>query len=618
MPCVRVHLIDPSGDVLPYDHALAAALARQGVDVELVTSRFVHGPAPEPDGYDVSESFYRLATRLGEHSPRRRRAVKLAEHVPDMLRYRRRADAADVRHFQWLPVERIDSYLLPAARPRVLTMHNVIRREAVDLRLAERMDAVVVHTRHGAELLGGGERVHVIPHGAFEHLTRQPPRGAAARRARRGRAPGGPVLRRDPAVQGSGRAGRGVPPGRGRGAVGGRAAARGVDGAPAPARASGRVRFVDRYVSDAELPAFFRRADVLVLPHRSVDVSGVLFAGLAFGKAMVLSDVGGFREIAEEHGAGVLVPPEDPDELAAAIARLLADDAERRRLEERALAAAAGPFSWDRIAAQTASLYEQVRREGRVHGEGKRSAARALEWLRGRGRRRRGGRGGRARRVHARRAARGPRGRAARAAARVRRRSCTRSPPDDVDLVVSFLFWKRIREPLLSLGRIGCLNFHPAPLPDMRGVGGYNVAVLEGMGEWGVSCHFVDADFDTGDIVEVERFPIDPDTATALSVDLDSQEHLYGLFQRVMRRVLAGEELPRTPQGEGRYVSREEFEELRRVRPGDDLDRKLRAFWYPPHPGAVVEVDGRELTLVDEALLAELGAASTARPGWVP
>ena len=47
-------------------------------------------------------------------------------------------------------------------------------------------------------------------------------------------------------------------------------------------------------------------------------------------------------------------------------------------------------------------------------------------------------------------------------------------------------------------------------------------------------------------------------------------------------------------------MDREEFEALRRVRPGDDLDRKLRAFWYPPYPGAVVEVDGRELTLVDE------------------
>ena len=182
-------------------------------------------------------------------------------------------------------------------------------------------------------------------------------------------------------------------------------------------------------------------------------------------------------------------------------------------------------------------------------------------------------------------------------------------PPDGVDLVVSFLFWKRIREPLLSLGTSGCLNFHPAPLPDIRGVGGYNVAVLEGMSEWGVSCHFVDAELDTGDLVEVERFPIDPDAATALSVDLASQERLLGLFQRVMRRALAGEELPRAPQGQGRYVGREEFEALRRVRPGDDLGRKLRAFWYPPYPGAVIEVDGQELTLVDERLLAEVANA---------
>lgn len=183
------------------------------------------------------------------------------------------------------------------------------------------------------------------------------------------------------------------------------------------------------------------------------------------------------------------------------------------------------------------------------------------------------------------------------------------SPPADVDLVISFLYWKRIREPLLSLGRVGCLNFHPAPLPDLRGVGGYNVAILDGLDEWGVSAHFVDEQIDTGDLVEVERFPIDPDTATALSLDLLTQPRLFELFRRVMDRLLAGEELPRTPQGQGRYVSFEEFQELRRVRPGDDVGRKLRAFWYPPHPGAVVELDGRELTLVDARLLAEVAEA---------
>ena len=188
---------------------------------------------------------------------------------------------------------------------------------------------------------------------------------------------------------------------------------------------------------------------------------------------------------------------------------------------------------------------------------------------------------------------------------------------EDVDVVLSFLYWKRIREPLISLGRTGCLNFHPAPLPDLRGVGGYNVAVLDALDEWGVSCHFVDESFDTGDLVAVERFPIDPATATALSLDIASQERLFALFVDVMERVLAGRELPREPQGDGRYVSREELERLRRVRPGDDVERKLRAFWYPPWPGALVEVEGRELTLVDEPVLEELATVYRAA-GHVP
>jgi methionyl-tRNA formyltransferase len=182
-------------------------------------------------------------------------------------------------------------------------------------------------------------------------------------------------------------------------------------------------------------------------------------------------------------------------------------------------------------------------------------------------------------------------------------------PPADVDLVISFLFWNLIREPLITLGRIGCLNFHPAPLPDYRGVGGYNVAILEGLPSWGVSCHFVDEHFDTGDVVDVERFPIDPEAETAFSLDLKSQQHLASLFERVLQRALDGGELPRVPQSGGRYVSRAEFDELRVVRPGDDLERKLRAFWYPPWPGAVVDVDGRRLTLVDERLLADAATA---------
>ena len=182
----------------------------------------------------------------------------------------------------------------------------------------------------------------------------------------------------------------------------------------------------------------------------------------------------------------------------------------------------------------------------------------------------------------------------------------------DVDVVLSFLFWKRLRDPLIELGRIGCLNFHPAPLPDMRGMGGFNVAILEGFAEWGVSGHFVDRDFDTGDLVRVDRFPIEPG-ATALSLDIDSQARLLSLFRDVVDMALGGTDLPRIPQGEGRYVTRDEFEGMRRVPPGEDaetLERRIRAFWYPPYEGATVEIAGRVVSLVDSALLEEIAEAN--------
>jgi glycosyltransferase involved in cell wall biosynthesis len=357
---MRVQLVDPSADVLPYDHALAAALARAGAQVELVTSRFVHGPAPAPDGYEARHLFYTAGTRWGARRPGLRRVLKAAEHVPGMLRYRRHARAADVSHWQWLWLESLSTRLLPHGRPQVLTLHNVIRRERSARRLMDAFDAIIVHTRAGADLLGGGERVHVIPHGAFEHLTRRPdelalpPELAAVAR---------PVVlyfgvvREYKGVDVLLEAMRHVPE-----------AELWVVGRPlgvsmeqlrrlAP---TGRVRFVDRYVSDAELPAFFRRADVLALPHRNVDVSGVLFAGLAFGKAMVMSDVGGFRELVEDEGAGRLVPPGDAEALAAALTEVVEDSAQRHELEHRAAAAAAGPYSWERVAELTMAVYREA------------------------------------------------------------------------------------------------------------------------------------------------------------------------------------------------------------------------------------------------------------------
>ena len=62
---MRVHLLDPSADVLPYGPMPWPGRWRAEEPRWSLTSRFVHGPAPPPDGFVVDETFYRAVTRFG-------------------------------------------------------------------------------------------------------------------------------------------------------------------------------------------------------------------------------------------------------------------------------------------------------------------------------------------------------------------------------------------------------------------------------------------------------------------------------------------------------------------------------------------------------------------------
>ena len=361
---LRIDIVDPSAFTPPYDHALAAALARAGAAVRLQTSRFAYADAPAPQGYARVERFYRRGG--GAAGSRRRFAAKLAQHVPDMLRYARAAAGADVVHFQWLTIQPLDVHLLPRATPLVLTAHDVLPREprrgqlAAQRRLYERMDAVVVHSAHGRRRLVGTlgldpGKVHVIAHGAFEHLTRVPdPRPLPVDLARVQR----PVvlffglLRPYKGIDVLLDAWRRLDPDAELWIVGNPR----MDVARLRASAPASVRWVSRFVADDELPAYFERADLVVLPYREIDQSGVLFTALAFGAPLLLSDVGGFGEVAAQ-GAAALVAPGDADALAAALRDLLGDPARRDALSAAARNAAATTYSWDAIAHRHLELY---------------------------------------------------------------------------------------------------------------------------------------------------------------------------------------------------------------------------------------------------------------------
>ena len=364
---MRVHVVDPSAYTPPYDHALCSALAAAGADVELYTSRFAYSSVPKALGYERVELFYRASALVpGSTSAaqRARRALKLAEHIPDMLRYKRAARAADIVHFQWLSVQQLDGRLLPRSRPLVLTAHDVLPREPrpgqreAQRRLYERFDAIVAHSEHGRERLTGelgidGARVHVIPHGAFAHLAEAPQAPAPFQTDKKVVLFFG-LLRPYKGIDVLLDAWRtiddaelwiaGMPR---------------MDISELRASAPANVRFVPRFITDQQLPPYFRRADLVVLPYREIEQSGVLFTALAFGKPLLLSDVGGFGEIAA-HGAARVVPPGDPTALRCALRELLDDPDALAALTLRAGELARGEYAWAQIARRTLALYEQL------------------------------------------------------------------------------------------------------------------------------------------------------------------------------------------------------------------------------------------------------------------
>jgi glycosyltransferase involved in cell wall biosynthesis len=375
---VRVHVVDPSAYTPPYDHALCRSLAAAGAEVELFTSRFAYGSVSPPQGYVHHDFFYRAAvgspdrSKIGQPA---RRVAKLAEHVPDMLRYRRAARTADVVHFQWLTVQHLDRHLLPphglhgaasgVRRPLVLTAHDILPREpragqvAAQRRLYDRFDALVVHSEHGRrrltdELGIDSARVHVIPHGAFVAPSAERPSSPL------------PLQTDVPVVLFFGL----LRPYKGLDLL--LDAWRSIDGAELwvvgmprmdisslQATAPPSVRFVPRFVSDAEAAACFARADLLVLPYREIDQSGVAFTALGAGVPMLLSDVGGFPELAAT-GAARTFPAGDSAALHDALRELLFDPAALTAMAERAHAAASGPYSWDVVARRTLDLYRSL------------------------------------------------------------------------------------------------------------------------------------------------------------------------------------------------------------------------------------------------------------------
>jgi glycosyltransferase involved in cell wall biosynthesis len=381
---MNIALIDPSLFTWPYDHALVEGLRESGHRVSLFTK---HLAADEPgkNASEIVEFFY--------PSLRSAWAQKLPHPVFLMLKglmhplcnvnllrqlWRMRPD---VIHFQWTPLPAIDWIFMPAFRriaPTILTVHDSapfnnnprsILQRIGSISVMKSFDRLIVHTNRARHrLISRGlspAKVAIIPHGILESGPVPSPSFKASK-------PSNHVT-----ILLFGK----IKPYKGTDVM-----IRALAAMPAASRAHCRLRVVGkpymdmqplfamarelkvesnivwdlRFVGDDELTQIFSEADIMVMPYREIDASGVLMLALSIGIPIVASRIGLFAEMLEDGRHGRLVAPEDPAVLAEALNDLADSAPVRSRMGGNVRALRASIPDWRSIGNQTGALYTAV------------------------------------------------------------------------------------------------------------------------------------------------------------------------------------------------------------------------------------------------------------------
>lgn len=118
------------------------------------------------------------------------------------------------------------------------------------------------------------------------------------------------------------------------------------------------ARMEFRYIPDSEVATYFAAADVVLAPYRTEAQSGVALTAFHFGRPVIATRVGGLPEVVEDGVNGLLVPPEDPEALAAAVNRFFTSC--DRGAMEAAATETARQCSWEDYGALFSRLVQRT------------------------------------------------------------------------------------------------------------------------------------------------------------------------------------------------------------------------------------------------------------------
>ncbi|HWO89874.1 MAG TPA: glycosyltransferase family 4 protein [Gemmatimonadales bacterium] len=387
---MRVLMLNPSFSAGAFNHRLCNALVDLGLEVDLWTGPLhaVLSSAWEPPRYNTQVRFYRR-TQLASWRPGMSRhlwrAFRMLGHIGSALRLLAQARRYDVVHVYFHAVQAFDSLWHPWLQHRAVVayhVHNVYPHDAPRTaaltaglkRIYHGSDLLFCHTEDSRQALRGDfgvpdDRITLIPLGNVCDIVR---RDLIPDKGKIGLDGAGPPLvlmlgdvRHDKGVDVLLRATailreRGV-------TVRVLVAGRHPGGSPrrlaelaTELGVSDRVEFRSGFIAEAEIPAYLAAADIVAFPYREIAQSAGAVWAISYGRPIVASRIGGLTSLVEDGGAGLLVPPESPRELAAAIEALLRNPADRERMGAAGRRYAQSSLDWRPIAQRVLDAYERA------------------------------------------------------------------------------------------------------------------------------------------------------------------------------------------------------------------------------------------------------------------
>ncbi len=167
---------------------------------------------------------------------------------------------------------------------------------------------------------------------------------------------------------------------------------------------------------------------------------------------------------------------------------------------------------------------------------------------------------------------------------------------DKYDLIISFSSpWIVPKHLLENVGK-AALNFHPGP-PNYPGIGCTNFALYNQEKEFGATCHHMAPKVDSGDIVNVARFPL-YGNETVLSITGRTYIHMFAMYEKILADFFKNEIIPTSNEKWTRKAyTRKELNDLciiTKDMPDDEVKRRVNAVAFPGKPGAYVEIAGKK------------------------